>query len=231
MHGSESLNCRKSWNTTKTHGFCWFVYFESTWFVMQTNKHVHIWKTMVKTRRVWLFELRSILRRLGGVSGPQNNPKSIKIGPNINTEGVCEASSHLTSSFNRFSFGFLSVKWLGACWNPAPRRHPPWPTPLSSLCSGACALQPQLHSRYSKLSALFPSSKANLRRNRGNHGRAASRYMSRNPTPPTPAVVFFLGQSLCDFFLMGGGERETGVGRCSASQPTNQILTTFCEFY
>ena len=61
--------------------------------------------------------------------------------------------------------------------------------------------------------------KASLRSHRGNHGRVVSRYMSGSPTPPTPGVVFFLGQSLCDFFLMWGG---WGGGPLFA-QPANQL--------
>ena len=50
--------------------------------------------------------------------------------------------------------------------------------------------------------------------------------MTGHPTLAKPEVVFFLGQSLCDFFPMGARGRreggEGGVGRCSASRLTDQ---------
>ena len=57
---------------------------------------------------------------------------------------------------------------------------------------------------------------------RGEPGRKKTiSYMSGSPTPPTPGVVFFLGQSLCDFFSWGAGQLFSQA----AQRPTNQPKT------
>ena len=86
-----------------------------------------------------------------------------------------------------------------------------------------------------KIHQLFVAleSRANLQRHRGNHGRVASRCMSSSPTPPKPGVVFFSGPIPVRFFSWGRGPGVRGGPPLTlhpASQPTNQISTTFCKF-